>query len=200
MVDKKKAIKQTLSDTVINILSDFIIFTRMSVSIKQIMNLMNPLNPKQMFIPFEEYKGLYNAFYILKINNKSDPDHHLRDTLTDFTISTISERMEDDVKTQSSSIYERWKDMIADSEKACLQPGEDNFHEVKLSYYHRNKEAINENRRLKYAEDHEYRAKQISHAKKWRDNHPERYALTVEKQSLRKRNDRKRSNKSKLKL
>lgn len=196
MVDKKKAIKQTLSDTVINIISDFIIFTRMSVSIKQIMNLMDPLNPIQMFMPFDEYKGLYNAFYILKINNKSDPDHTLRDSLINLTLSIISNCMDDDIKSQSLCIYERWQSRICAAEETKKQTCENDSTPVKLSYYHRNKEAINENRRLKYAEDHEYREKQISHAKKWRDNNPESYALTVEKQSLRKRNERKGRNKS----
>jgi hypothetical protein len=112
MVDKKKAIKQTLSDTVINILSDFIIFTRMSVSIKQIMNLLDPAEPKQMFLPYNSYKGIENAFYVLKINNNNDPDYTLREELHMKAIQVVMNSEASAPEYAAAFLYKQWKTII----------------------------------------------------------------------------------------
>ena len=98
---------------IISIIKDEVIFSRISASMRGIVNAVNPNACEFDFEPYTEYNGMFNALDLMGITNVEDG--HLRDALREeFTEQVHDIHIDLDAKKVAYSIYISWLKMISE--------------------------------------------------------------------------------------
>lgn len=111
---KRNKVKENTKETILNMISDHIIWTRICKCMESLINVTSPALQVQSFVPFNEYVGIDNIFFFLKITDKNDPDYQLRNKLQEIYSKVMKDTMnqEETPRNLSPVIYHLWKEQL----------------------------------------------------------------------------------------
>lgn len=95
------------------ILSDFILWNRIANQMFEAINAFNPEEKEDAWIPEHHYKGYYNIFKLLEIQENDD----LVDKLSGLTMGIAFDNKEMHLEELTEKIYQEW--MVCIREK-CI--------------------------------------------------------------------------------